>query len=344
MTRAILGRSSGTLASALDHRGHGDDLVGRQPDLRAWAWSSPMLSPTSSNLSTICCTSFCSSTSSPFEHLVGGREQQALEVGRRRRAGTSSARWPARCRARPGSSRGNVSRILAWMSLTHRPSGMTIVRVDRRQRALLRAGRRRCSIESLSVQPVVVAGLERPGVLELHVVLEDGRVGDDPLVSSRLRDLGGARPGRDRERDRLARAAGRVDLAQRPTSRRRPARDQHDDDDAGDGVDAPGAACCARAAGRRSRRRRRRRSSVEAGRLGPGRRVGSVASRSASSGVRGRCRAPGSFRGRADGWPSSQACSITAAATLSTTRRRASAFILRSIRLRSAVTVVRRSS
>ena len=41
---------------------------------------------------------------------------------------------------------------------------------------------------------------------------------------------------------------------------------------------------------------------------------------------------------------SSQACSMTAAATLSTTRRRAPAFMSRAIRSRSAVTVVRRSS
>src|SRR5690606_20141145 len=41
---------------------------------------------------------------------------------------------------------------------------------------------------------------------------------------------------------------------------------------------------------------------------------------------------------------SSQACSITDAATLSTTLRRAGAFMLRAMRSRSAVTVVRRSS
>ena len=61
-----LGPVLGQLGLPLDHRGDGDHLVGREADL-VRAWSRPMLSPTSSNFDTICCTSFCSSTSSPFD-------------------------------------------------------------------------------------------------------------------------------------------------------------------------------------------------------------------------------------------------------------------------------------
>ena len=197
------------------------------------------------------------------------------------------------------------------------------------------------SAMALFVGQLVGAGLERPAAVDAEVPLPDEVAGDDPLGGQQLADVVGGGALGDHERLRLARLPGRVELALDPERQpRRPAIAKTSSSTTDHGEEAPAARRRApharrsrarrparsrrRRTRRRSRRRRSRRRgarrrqvvrSRRRGRRAPsgssGRGRGAVGHRSGSSGVRARRR-----------W-SSQACSMTAAATLSTTRRRA---------------------
>ncbi len=266
------------------------------------------------------------------EHLVGRGEQQALEVVR---AGRLVLRpHGGQCVVERGRLHEREGPQDPGPDLAQ-PQALGDDQLDRRrrQRSLLEAVDDRAHVLR-GVQAVVDPRLERTRAPELDVVLEHPRVGHHAARDEDRGDLGVARPVGDDDGHRRAGRAGRVHLTGHPPCGRGQQRHEHHHDPGGHRCGAPQQPALGRQVDDRL---------VDLlGRLGLlGRGCVGVGVGHAGCSLGGRDQVEGSVgRGR----PSSQDCSMTAAAAWSTTWRRARPFLFCALRCRSAVTVVKRSS